>query len=500
VAGVLAVAACSSFAPQSATATTTAGGVASAVTAVTPTTLTSLALAMTATYDDEHTTTIAYTLSDSSAAVSDVSVTYRNADAVPQLATLGTPNPTGLVAVGAALRAGVNTLETVRVTGTDLAVVTYHRDGSVDGLGSGTRHSIDFPALDVTLRPGLPTGDVLSRTQGLRLQWGVSSPPAVLSGYRIVVSPGGRTLTVPATAAAVGLQQRYTLTGLTNGVTYTVSITPLSPYGDGRTMVASGVPLMSTNIFGPGDVTGDRRADVVAHRPSGVVWNGEFAPEPVYLYPGSGTGGFARRYAPVTGTFFERVTPGGDSNDDGRADWFGQDRGALYPYSTTGPRLRLGTGWNTMRWVDGGSDLSGDGRTDILGVATNGELFLYRVDGRDHVLGRTKIGAGWSSMLAVFTPGDWSGDHKADVVAVDPSGVLWLYRGNGLGGFMGSRVQIGKGWAGFGAVLPLRDFNGDGRMDIGAVTMGGDLYLYAGNGVGGFLAPRRIGTGWNVFF
>ena len=48
-------------------------------------------------------------------------------------------------------------------------------------------------------------------------------------------------------------------------------------------------------------------------------------------------------------------------------------------------------------------------------------------------------------MTTITARGDYSGDAKADVLAVDPNGALWLYRGNGLGGFSG-RTAAGSGW------------------------------------------------------
>ena len=41
---------------------------------------------------------------------------------------------------------------------------------------------------------------------------------------------------------------------------------------------------------------------------------------------------------------------------------------------------------------------------------------------------------------------DWSGDGRADVVAPTRDGRLWLYRGNGAGGFVGTKtVSAGRG-------------------------------------------------------
>jgi hypothetical protein len=102
-------------------------------------------------------------------------------------------------------------------------------------------------------------------------------------------------------------------------------------------------------------------------------------------------------------------------------------------------------------------------------------------------------------MLAVMSAGDVNGDRLNDVVAVYSSGTMRLYKGNGRGGWRGTSTRIGSGWSGFGAIMPMRDFSGDGRVDLGAVTMSGD-YLYKGNGTGGFPSRTKIGHGWHNFF
>ncbi|CAH0223045.1 Extracellular basic protease [Arthrobacter sp. Bi83] len=99
---------------------------------------------------------------------------------------------------------------------------------------------------------------------------------------------------------------------------------------------------------------------------------------------------------------------------------------------------------------------------------------------------------------AVVAAGDLNGDRKSDVLARDNSGALWLYPGNGSGGWL-ARVKSGTGWNGMTAIVAPGDFNGDGRADVLARDSSGALWLFPGNGRGGFLARVKVGSGWNAF-
>ena len=67
-------------------------------------------------------------------------------------------------------------------------------------------------------------------------------------------------------------------------------------------------------------------------------------------------------------------------------------------------------------------------------------------DGRGGWRPWTRIGAGWHVMSAVVSPGDVTGDQRADVLAVEgATGYLWLYPGNGAGGWL-PRTRAGEGW------------------------------------------------------
>src|SRR5664280_934913 len=96
--------------------------------------------------------------------------------------------------------------------------------------------------------------------------------------------------------------------------------------------------------------------------------------------------------------------------------------------------------------------------------------------------------------------GRFTGGGKAELLAASSAEDLYLYHGNGLGGFTGGSTRIGSGWNVFAKVFSPGDFTGDGKADLLAETSTGDLYLYHGNGLGGFAGgSTKIGSGWNIF-
>jgi hypothetical protein len=94
----------------------------------------------------------------------------------------------------------------------------------------------------------------------------------------------------------------------------------------------------------------------------------------------------------------------------------------------------------------------------------------------------------------------------ADVFARTARGDLMLYPGDGRGGWLPSRT-IGTGWNTFDTVLAPGNFGG-GITDVIARDTAGRLFLYPGDGQGGWQMPYfggdgrvnwQIGHGWDVF-
>ncbi|KGN32172.1 hypothetical protein N802_10725 [Knoellia sinensis KCTC 19936] len=387
--------------------------------------------------------------------------------------------------------AGTHTLDGLVVIDAEGNGRQYDRDGRESSMNGQARHTLDFSPFDVTLRPSPPSARLIARPGSARVVLHATEDVAKsIDGWRISVYPGSTVRHVPAKA---GLTQ-VDIGGLSNGQSYSVFVTAQSKTGASRRSGGVVRPMLSTNVFAVADATGDRRVDLIARQPFSAAGEGDS-----YVYPTNGTAGVGRRFAAFRAgdNSCERIAPFDHYIlGDGEVLCYGPDLLALNK-DGSGSILATG-GWSAMRFVDGGSDLTGDGWPDIIGVGTDGALRVYQTRDESRIVSTTKVGGGWGAFTALMQVGDFNGDRKSDLVAVDTAGRVWLYPGNGRAGF-GARTQIASGWGGFGAVLPLRDFNGDGKVDIGTITMDGILYMYPGNGRGGFLPRVAIGGGWGVY-
>jgi hypothetical protein len=202
---------------------------------------------------------------------------------------------------------------------------------------------------------------------------------------------------------------------------------------------------------------------------------------------------------------------------------------ATAPGAPTAVQALAGHGSASVSWTapgDGGSPISGytvtaspGGATVTVTGSTTSAAVSPLVNGTSYtftVVATNAVGTGPASAPSnavtptaatppstfggVFSPGDFTGDGRSDVLARKPNGDLYLYAGDGHGGWAGAGRKIGSGWNIFDTVFSPGDFTGDGRSDVLARKTNGDLYLYAGDGRGGWAgAGRKIGSGWNTF-
>ena len=365
--------------------------------------------------------------------------------------------------------------------------VKLYRDGSTTSasLSFTGRHTTSLAALDVAVEAVLTLDRVRPRPQSAEVAWSLPWQDAQLvTGFRVSVTPGGYTRRVASTRAE---QYRLVVPGLTNGVKYTVAVAP--EYGSevGAARRGTVTPAMSGNFISAGDVNADRRPDLLAHLPDGLVR--------LYFAKGPSTFGGGKSVVDIGDS---RFFPNGRL--DGRATFLlafpnGQLVAEHLAYNGSGVGgTPIGSGWG-MRFIDGSADFTGDGKTDIVAVTPGGLGYLYRGNGAAAYSKGAPIASGWSTMQALFASSDVTGDRRADLLGVDSAGVLWIFPGTGKGTFTAKR-KVGAGWGGLGAVFHAGDASGDGRNDLGAVTLGGTLRIYQGRGNGTFTGATSVSSGW----
>ncbi|MCL1897388.1 MAG: VCBS repeat-containing protein [Micrococcales bacterium] len=160
---------------------------------------------------------------------------------------------------------------------------------------------------------------------------------------------------------------------------------------------------------------------------------------------------------------------------------------------------------NTVVYAPG--DWDGDGINDIIAVRQGtGKMFLYsglsdvaRAKTPGSKAGtKRQIGQGWGG-YTVIPAGDLTGDGIIDLLAIKQStGDLYLYAGDGKGGFKYPYPKVGNGWKGY-SLYAAGDINNDGKADILSIDGKGDLYFYAGKGNGTFAKKIKVGNGWGGY-
>ncbi|MFD8973407.1 FG-GAP repeat domain-containing protein [Streptomyces sp. NPDC059593] len=282
---------------------------------------------------------------------------------------------------------------------------------------------------------------------------------------------------------------------------YTWEIVARPLNGIGPDMRASGSFTVARKP-GAHDYDGDGSPDVLQRDAGGRLWIAD-----AFRAPGATTLGQNPGLLVGTGwQVYDRIEAVGNVGGSAFGDLVARDRaGVLWLYQGTGnakapfaTRVRVGSGWNAYRQLTGGSDLTGDGRADLVATDAAGALWLYKGTGSasaPFTAGKRIGTGGWGGYNQLTAVGNIAGGTAGDLVARDGAGVLWLYLGKGDGTFA-PRTRIGAGWSAYGQLVGIGDADRDGRPDLYASASDGSdtAYLYRGTGnwTQPFRAPENV--------
>ncbi|MFH8838724.1 FG-GAP repeat domain-containing protein [Streptomyces sp. NPDC017868] len=190
-----------------------------------------------------------------------------------------------------------------------------------------------------------------------------------------------------------------------------------------------------------------------------------------------------------TGWKYPQIESVGNVGGTSAPDVLGVDAaGVLWVHPGTGnaqkpfgTRVKIGGGWQVYDKLAGGSDLTGDGRADLVATDKSGVLWLYKGTGylTAPYASRQEIGTNWGIYNQLTATGNLAGNKAGDLVARDKDGVLWLYLGKGDGTFA-TRVKIGAGWNQYSQLVGVGDVTGDGLNDLYAYGPNNTSYVYEG--------------------
>ena len=268
-----------------------------------------------------------------------------------------------------------------------------------------------------------------------------------------------------------------------------------------------------------GDLTGDRRADIVG-----------FGPDGVWVALNNGSAGFQQPQFRTADLGFNdawRVEKHprflADLTGDGRADiagfgdagvWVALNNGSgtFQPPQFVLAALGFNSEWRVDRHPRFLVDVTGDRRADIVGFGIEG-VFVALNNGNGTFQGPRLVVAdlgfnsGWRVDKHPRFPADLTGDGRADVVGFGDGGVfVALNNGNGTfqpPKFVVADLGFNQGWRVDKHPRFLADLTGDRRADM--VGFGNDgVFVALNNGNGTFQAPKLVvgdlgfNSGWRV--
>ncbi|MFL5159053.1 MAG: alkaline phosphatase family protein [Microvirga sp.] len=267
------------------------------------------------------------------------------------------------------------------------------------------------------------------------------------------------------------------------------------------------------------DLTRDGRADILG-----------FGDDGVWTCLGKGDGTFQPAKFVLQELGFNRAWRGDkhlrlvtDLTGDGRPDIIGFGKDGIWTSLGNGDggfqaakfvvmNFGFNQGWRVDMHPRFVTDLTGDGRSDVVGFGDAGIwVCLGNGDGGFQeprfVSQDLAVNMGWRVDKHPRFVTDLTGDGRADIVGFGDDGV-WTCLGNGDGTFQPAKFVVmefgfNQGWRTDMHPRFVTDLNGDGRADILGFANNG-VYVCIGNGDGSFQPPRLVmnglgpNDGWQV--
>jgi N-acetylmuramoyl-L-alanine amidase/FG-GAP-like repeat len=246
-------------------------------------------------------------------------------------------------------------------------------------------------------------------------------------------------------------------------------------------------------LAGVGQMIGTRRPDLlVREAATGHVW----------LYPGRADGRWGRKHLLIRRAGGLTLLRGaGDLNRDGRADVLGRDGGRLLLYAGRGrgrvaaPRV-IARGWRGKDLAAAGGDVTGDGTPDLVAREhKTGRTYIHLTRPNGTVSGRFGGWRRWRDLNRLTGIGDVTGDRTPDLLGRTRGGSLVVLPAKGTRWLQGP-LDTGKVAENANFVQVVGDWNDDGHADVVTRGVEGSMWLYPGNDQHGLDPHVRLATGW----